>query len=262
MRNLKKFLIVCTFFVALALLAGCASAPAPEIAATEAPTATPSPTATPAPISFEAAAEANRAELRTFSDYGSVFSAVQESKAEGDGADVPAHSSALRAAASPENITESDILRIDGEYIYTLTDKNLTIFHLSGEAGELISTTPVGTAWSSSGDGSGSFAGSERTPLALFLRGSRLAVLLDVYGYESFGGEMRYSEYVGVDFYDVSDPHTPVLLASAGQSGVYSDAWMSGGALCDRLLRAGHLRRRRYGQVHSARTYRRGQPPA
>lgn len=25
MRNLKKFLIVCTFFVALALLAGCAS---------------------------------------------------------------------------------------------------------------------------------------------------------------------------------------------------------------------------------------------
>ena len=81
MRNLKKFLIVCTFFVALALLAGCASEPAPEIAATEAPTATPSPTATPAPISFEAAAEANRAELRTFSDYGSVFSAVQESKA-------------------------------------------------------------------------------------------------------------------------------------------------------------------------------------
>lgn len=232
MRNLKKFLIVCTFFVALALLAGCASAPAPEIAATEAPTATPSPTATPAPISFEAAAEANRAELRTFSDYGSVFSAVQESKAEEDGADVPAYSSALRAAASPEDLTESDILRVDGEYIYTLTDKNLTIFHLSGEAGELISTTPVGTAWSSSGDGSGSFAGSERTPLALFLRGSRLAVLLDVYGYESFGGEMRYSEYVGVDFYDVSDPHTPVLLASVGQSGVYSDAWMSGGALC------------------------------
>ena len=210
MRNLKKFLIVCTFFVALALLAGCASAPAPEIAATEAPTATPSPTATPAPISFEAAAEANRAELRTFSDYGSVFSAVQESKAEGDGADVPAHSSALRAAASPDELTESDILRVDGEYIYTLTDKNLTIFHLSGEAGELISTTPVGTAWSSSGDGSGNFAGSERTPLALFLRGSRLAVLLDVYGYDSFGGEMRYSEYVGVD----------------------SDAWMSGGALC------------------------------
>ena len=118
MRNLKKFLIVCTFFVALALLlAGCASAPAPEIAATEAPTATPSPTATPAPISFEAAAEANRAELRTFSDYGSVFSAVQESKAEEDGADVPAYSSALRAAASPADLTESDILRVDGEYI-------------------------------------------------------------------------------------------------------------------------------------------------
>lgn len=153
MKNLKKVLIVCTFFVALALLAGCASGPAPEADATEAPTATPSPTATPAPISFETAAEANRAELRTFSDYGDVFSVVQENKAVGDGADVPAHSSALRAAASPDDLTESDILRVDGEYIYTLTDKNLTIFHLSGEAGELISTTPVGTAWSSSGDG-------------------------------------------------------------------------------------------------------------
>lgn len=38
MKNLKKILIVCTFFVALALLAGCASGPAPEAAATEAPT--------------------------------------------------------------------------------------------------------------------------------------------------------------------------------------------------------------------------------
>ena len=90
MKNLKKVLIVCTFFVALALLAGCASGPAPEADATEAPTATPSPTATPAPISFETAAEANRAELRTFSDYGDVFSVVQENKAVGDGADVPA----------------------------------------------------------------------------------------------------------------------------------------------------------------------------
>ena len=178
MRNLKNFLIVCTFFVALALLASCASAPAPEIAATEAPTATPSPTATPAPISFEAAAEANRTELRTFSDYGSVFSAVQESKAEGDGADVPAHSSALRAAASPEELTESDILRVDGEYIYTLTDKNLTIFHLSGEAGELISHYAGRYRLEQLRRRFRQFAGSERTPLALFLRGSRLAVLL------------------------------------------------------------------------------------
>ena len=55
---------------------------------------------------------------------------------------------------------------------------------------------------------------------------------MDVYGYESIGSEIRYSEYVGVDFYDVSDPYTPVLLASAGQDGVFSGAWMSGGALC------------------------------
>ncbi len=121
---------------------------------------------------------------------------------------------------------------MDGEYIYALSDKNLTIFRVSGEAGELISATSVGTAWSSSVNGSGGFAGSERTPLALFLHGSRLAVVLDVYGYESAGSEMYYTEYVGVDFYDVSDPHTPILLASTGQDGVFSDAWMSGGALC------------------------------
>ena len=140
--------------------------------------------------------------------------------------------SATRCAASFRNLTGSDILRVDGEYIYALSDKDLTIFRLSGEAGELISTTPVGTAWSSSGNDSGVFTGSERTPLALFLCGSRLAVLLDVYGYESAGSEIRYSEYVGVDFYDVSDPYAPILLSGTGQGGVYSDAWMSGNALC------------------------------
>lgn len=233
MRNLKKVFIICTIFFVIALLAGCSSSREPVPAATEEPVVTPAPTATPAPISFEAAAEANRAELRTFSDYSAVFSVVQDMAniSEGDG-NPPETASALRAAASFRDLAASDILRVDGEYIYALSDKNLTIFRLSGEAGELISTTPVGTAWSSSGNDSGGFAGSERTPLAIFLRGSRLAVLLDVYGYESAGSEVRYSEYVGVDFYDVSNPSAPVLLASAGQDGVFSEAWMSGGALC------------------------------
>lgn len=229
MRNLKKIFIICTIFFVAAILAGCSFSREPEVSATEAPTATPSPTATPAPISFESAAEANRAELRTFSDYGGVISAIKE---EASPAETPEASSATHCAASFRNLTESDILRVDGEYIYALSDKDLTIFRLSGEAGELISTTPVGTAWSSSGNDSGVFTGSERTPLALFLCGSRLAVLLDVYGYESAGSEIRYSEYVGVDFYDVSDPYSPILLSGTGQGGVYSDAWMSGNALC------------------------------
>lgn len=232
MRNLKKVFIICTIFFVIALLAGCSSSRQPEPAATEEPVVTPAPTATPAPISLEAAAETNRVELRTFSDYNDVFSALPERETAGEDTGTLETASALSAAASFHDLTESDILRVDGEYIYALSDKNLTIFRLSGEAGELISTTPAGTAWSSSGSDSGSFTGSERTPLALFLRGSRLAVLLDVYGYESIGSEIRYSEYVGVDFYDVSDPYTPVLLASAGQDGVFSGAWMSGGALC------------------------------
>ena len=78
MRNLKKVFIICTIFFVIALLAGCSSSRQPEPAATEAPAVTPSPTATPAPISFEAAAEANRTELRTFSDYGAVFAALRE----------------------------------------------------------------------------------------------------------------------------------------------------------------------------------------
>lgn len=232
MRNLKKVFIICTIFFVIALLAGCSSSRQPEPAATEEPVVTPAPTATPAPISLEAAAETNRTELRAFSDYNDVFSTLAERETAGEDTGTLETASALSAAASFHDLTESDILRVDGEYIYVLSDKNLTIFRLSGEAGELISTTPVGTAWSSFGSDSGTFTGSERTPLALFLRGSRLAVLLDVYGYESIGSEIRYSEYVGVDFYDVSDPYTPVLLASAGQDGVFSGAWMSGGALC------------------------------
>ncbi len=231
MRNLKKVFIICTIFFVIALLAGCSSSRQPEPAATEEPVVTPAPTATPAPISLEAAAETNRTELRTFSDYNDVFSALPDETA-GENTGTLETASALSAAASFHDLTESDILHVDGEYIYALSDKNLTIFRLSGEAGELISTTPVGTAWSSSGSDSGTFTGSERTPLALFLRGSRLAVLLDVYGYESIGSEIHYSEYVGVDFYDVSDPYTPVLLASVGQDGIFSGAWMSGGALC------------------------------
>ena len=157
MRNLKKIFIICTIFFVTAVLAGCSFSREPEVSATEAPTATPSPTATPAPISFESAAEANRAELRTFSDYGGVFSAIQE---EASPAETPEASSATRCAASFRNLTESDILRVDGEFIYALSDKDLTIFRLSGEAGELISTTPVGAASTSSGNNSGVFTDS------------------------------------------------------------------------------------------------------
>lgn len=227
MKNLKKILLLCTIFFCLCLLAGCSSGTRTP-AATEAPGASPEPTATPAPISFEAAAEAARTELRTFSALSEIAEAMQEPRTEAPETTV----SALRCAQIAGDLTESDALRVDGEYIYALSDKDLTIFRLSGEAGELVSTTRVGTAWSSSSDETGAFTGSEKTPLALFLRASRLAVVTDVYGYESRGGDMVYSEYVGVDIYDVSDPGAPVLLSSAGQDGVFAGAWLSGSALC------------------------------
>ena len=156
MRNLKKFLIVCTFsslwlFWPAALPHPRRRSP-PQKHRPRRPLRRPRPRRSHSRLRLRRIARS----CARFRIMAGVFSAVQESKAEEDGADVPAYSSALRAAASPEDLTESDILRVDGEYIYTLTDKNLTIFHLSGEAGELISTTPVGTAWSSSGDGSGS----------------------------------------------------------------------------------------------------------
>lgn len=232
MKNIKIILMICIFLFAAAAMAGCASPQEPDAAATAAPSATPAPTATPAPISFEDAAAANRAELRTFSDYDSVFSAVQDAQTTEENAEVPKSSSALRSAAAFSGLTESDVLCIEGEYIYALSDKNLTVFHLSGETGEKISSTPVGSAWSTSESESGSFVGSERTPLAIFLHDTRLAVVMDVYRYESVEADIHYSEYVCVDIYDVSDPSSPILLSSTGQDGVFSDAWMSGGTLC------------------------------
>ncbi len=231
MKNLKKILLICSIALCFCLLVGCGTsheAEAPTV--TEAPIATPEPTPTPAPITPEEAAASGTASLTTFSDYDEVFAAVQELQSVEE---TEAELSALCCALSDGDLTGSGTVCVSGELVYALSEKNLVIYRLSGETGELLSTTRVGTAWSTTtDDATGAFTGSEKTPLALFLSGTRLAVVLDVYGYEGTTGTIVYSEYVGVDIYDVSDAVAPVCLASFGQDGVFSDAWMSGGTLC------------------------------
>ena len=231
MKKLKKILLICSIALCFCLLVGCgASQEAETPAVTEAPTASPEPTPTPAPITPEEAAATGTASLTAFADYGEVFAEVQELQSVEE---TEAEPSSLRCALSDGNLTGSGTVCMSGELVYALSEKDLVIYRLSGETGELLSTTRVGTAWSTTtDDATGAFTGSEKTPLALFLSGTRLAVVLDVYGYEGTTGTISYSEYVGVDIYDVSDAAAPVCLAGFGQDGVFSDAWMSGGTLC------------------------------
>ena len=232
MRKKKKILLpIGAVAAALLLFAGCSASRdvVPSPTASAVPSTTPAPTATPAPISFVVAAEQTRTELQTFSDYTAVFNYITETEVEQP--TTPKHSASVTAACVSD-LTLSDVVRINGDYIYTLTEKNLTVFRWNGESGEVISSTPVGSPWSSDELSVGRFSGGERTPIALFLHETHLAVLLDVYAYESVGSEIDYSEYIGVDIYDISDPYAPVLLTSAGQDGIFSDAWMSDGALC------------------------------
>ena len=231
MSFLKKILPFCTLLFAIALLAGCAGSS--ETTVTSEPTASPEPTATPAPLTPEDVAAQTSAEYETFSDYESVFNALSARSSEQTDDEESRSGSASISAASVSDVMEGDIVCTDGEYLYAIEDKQLKIFHCSGEEGELVSSVSVGTAWSTDTqeDGSG-FSGSEKTPLAMFVGLSRAAIVMDVYGYESTEENTVYSEYVTVDFYDVSDPANPVFLSSCGQDGVYSASWMEGETIC------------------------------
>lgn len=117
--------------------------------------------------------------------------AVLESK----GAGAPDHSTTNVQVAG---IDEADILKTDGEYIYTTTDSTLFIIRAyPGEEAELMGTVDL-----------------EHRPEGMLLDGDRLAVFGGFYDVEYFSktGIRPHNGLTYLRLYDVSDPSDPRIL--------------------------------------------------
>lgn len=126
--------------------------------------------------------------------------------------------------------TDGDVMTLDGNILYILSDKNLVILRLNGSESQVISHTKVGTDWT--GRESGGFLfGAEEIPTALCCADDRLAVLYDCYCYESGSGDLEYTEYTALDIFDVSDPAAPRTLVRYGQDGVFRAMSLGEGVL-------------------------------
>ena len=204
-------------------------------AATEAPTPTPEPT--PAPLPYDEVASGVQAEYRFASDYQEAADALRSLQspeedswttlfAEGEPAQAP---EAVRLQDQPK--TGGSIFA-DGQYLYILSGKDLSILRADGEAEELLSTTTVGVDWNGEAEEEDKTVfGWEKTPLAVYPLGDRLAVVSDCYGYNGSGGDLSYTELTSVDLYLISDPASPQLLSEYGQDGIFLSAGIHNGTL-------------------------------
>lgn len=105
-----------------------------------------------------------------------------------------------------DGVSESDIVKTDGKYIYSITDADLRIFKADGEKSALLSQTKI------SDDQDYQFG-------EMFIKNDRLIILKSNY-------ENRYKQSVSFTIYDVSDASAPQKIAECSQDGVYNSARM------------------------------------
>lgn len=112
-------------------------------------------------------------------------------------------------------VDEADIIKTDGEYIYTLSDDTLYILlAYPGEDAEIISTV-----------------GFESTPTSIFIDGDKLAVFgnfNDLDYFKDIGLTPRHG-MTFFDIYDISDKEDPKLEEELKFEGNYFDARMNDG---------------------------------
>jgi len=113
-----------------------------------------------------------------------------------------------------EGVDEADIIKTDGEYIYTVTGKTLFIIKAyPGEDAEIVSTMTF-----------------ESTPNSLFINGDYLAVFGNYYDLDFFK-EIDFTPRSGMtffDIYDISDKEDPELLNEYKFEGRYFQGRMIG----------------------------------
>ena len=129
-----------------------------------------------------------------------------------------------------EGVTEADIVKTDGEYIYYINDTTLSIAKAAGENSTLISQTELSNAISKDIYGE------------MFLKDDRIIILKTEY-YASAsnlkvdtGSSSPYVMYdyngydqkVLIEIYDIFDKTNPKKVASSCQDGVYNTSRMIG----------------------------------
>ena len=107
-----------------------------------------------------------------------------------------------------EGVGEADIVKTDGEYIYYVFDKKLSVFKADGQNTKLLSTVELN--YSTVGNYS-----------EMFLNGDRLVIVKS-------GHYKDDKEYSLITVYDISDKTAPKMLAESSQEGSYNSSRMVG----------------------------------
>lgn len=107
-----------------------------------------------------------------------------------------------------EGVSEADIVKTDGKYIYYLIDNELRIFKADGEKSLLVSKTELK-------------ADVDEVYGDMFLKDDRL-ILLQPDDYTN------NCNFVSVYIYDISDPAKPKEIATSKQEGAYNSSRMVG----------------------------------
>ncbi len=156
----------------------------------------------------------------------------------------PASDSAASQGYSDTNIQvagvqESDIVKTDGKYIYSLAGEKLSIVKAENGALAMASQIPISVKDSSGRQSSGAFE--------MYVSGDRLIVLRNSYEYHIMAAEPessndsrviapsiwppRSKSFVSADIYDISDRTSPKLLNSFSQDGSFVSSRMIDGVL-------------------------------
>lgn len=163
---------------------------------------------------------------------GAATQATQATNGKANSRETDSHS---KTNTQVQGVDEADIVKTDGEYIYTLVDGKLKIVSVNGSKMKMLSSIDVGA---------GSDVKSEYKPLEFYIKDDRLIVLKNKYKIDSdysskpraeiaYDGCYVYNRNCSVvaDVYDLSDRDAPKLIGSSGQSGYYLSSRMVGQTL-------------------------------
>ncbi|NTU89629.1 MAG: hypothetical protein HGA54_06970, partial [Actinobacteria bacterium] len=131
-------------------------------------------------------------------------------------------------------IDEGDIVKTDGEYIYSISNGDVIIVEPAGSATREIARITIA---SDSMDTSKELPQDRayRYPSELYIQGDMLAIVSSInniiYELDTVGEPYQNVARTEIDLYDVSDPANPAYVKTLGQDGYFTSSRMTGGIL-------------------------------